>query len=89
MSHKDWRGVTSSIYPVLMSFGILCTFSAGYFVPDWRVLAALGAIPPTVFFICVLFMPESPYWLVEKGRNDEARQVLVWLRGKDCEEVSA
>jgi len=28
-------------------------------------------------------MPESPFYLVERGREDEARRALQWLRGKD------
>ena len=89
VSHKDWRGVTSSIYPVLMSFGILLTFVSASFIRDWRVLAALLTIPPTIFFVLVFFMPESPYWLVEQGQNERAKKVLIWLRGqgKECDKV--
>ena len=89
MSHKDWRGLTSSFYTVLLSSGILCTFATGYFIQDWRTIAAVLTIPPTVFFIFMLFRPDSPYWLVEQGQNEKAKEALVWLRGsgEDCDEV--
>ena len=36
-------------------------------------------------------MPDSPYWLVEKGRNDEAKRALALLRGHgpECQRVSS
>lgn len=42
----------------------------------WRgaILGELGA--PIVSSICLLFSPESPRWLAQKGRNEEAFQVI-------------
>ena len=31
--------------------------------------------------IAMFFMPESPYFLAEKGKMDEAKKSLIWLRG--------
>ena len=31
----------------------------------------------------MFFMPESPYYLLLRGREDDARKALQWLRGKD------
>ena len=72
-----------------MSFGILSTFAAAYFIRDWRTLAALAAIPPTFNFILILFVPDSPYWLVENGEEEKAKDALVWLRGagSECDRV--
>jgi len=33
--------------------------------------------------ITLIFMPESPFYLIERGREDEARRALQWLRGND------
>jgi hypothetical protein len=33
--------------------------------------------------IVMFFMPESPYYLVTKNRDDEAKKSLIWLRGTD------
>lgn len=37
---------------------------------------------PVLFLIMFVFMPETPYYLIMKGRNEEAKQSLRWLRRK-------
>ena len=45
-------------------------------------MLGLAAVPAVVQFIGFLFMPESPRWLVQKGRVDKALSVLQTIRGK-------
>lgn len=42
---------------------------------------AVGMIPAVLMFIGVLFIPESPRWLVMNGRQDRARAALAQLHG--------
>src|SRR4051812_27261577 len=49
----------------------------------WRIMFAVCALPAVALFIGMLRMPESPRWLVEKGRNDEALAVLKTVRSED------
>ncbi|MFT3660837.1 MAG: sugar porter family MFS transporter [Gordonia sp. (in: high G+C Gram-positive bacteria)] len=49
----------------------------------WRVMFAVCAVPAVFLFFGMLRMPESPRWLVEHGRLDEARAVLDTIRSKD------
>ncbi|WP_369046120.1 sugar porter family MFS transporter [Sinomonas sp. P10A9] len=49
----------------------------------WRIMFAICALPALALFFGMLRMPESPRWLVEKGRHDEALAVLRTVRTGD------
>ena len=49
----------------------------------WRVMFAVCALPAIALFIGMLRMPESPRWLIEKGREQEALAVLKTVRSED------
>ena len=46
----------------------------------WRLPLALQLVPALVLGVGILFMPFSPRWLVNKGRDEEAVQVLCRAR---------
>jgi MFS transporter, SP family, xylose:H+ symportor len=48
----------------------------------WRWMFAAVAAPSAIFFFCSLFVPESPRWLVRKGRKDRARRTLARVGGE-------
>nr|XP_043608409.1 monosaccharide-sensing protein 2-like [Erigeron canadensis] len=53
-------------------------------LPSWRVMLGVLSIPSLFYFVLtIFFLPESPRWLVSKGRMLEAKHVLQRLRGKD------
>ena len=49
----------------------------------WRIMFGVCAIPAIALFFGMLRMPESPRWLVEKGRDEEALAVLKTVRSED------
>ena len=49
----------------------------------WRIMFAICAIPAIALFFGMLRMPESPRWLLEKGRNADALAVLKTVRSED------
>ncbi|XP_068646871.1 monosaccharide-sensing protein 2-like [Aristolochia californica] len=52
--------------------------------PSWRLMLGVLSIPSILYFLLtVFFLPESPRWLVSKGRMAEAKKVLQRLRGRD------
>ncbi|KAL6217910.1 hypothetical protein ACLB2K_011127 [Fragaria x ananassa] len=52
--------------------------------PSWRLMLGVLSIPSLVYFaLTVFFLPESPRWLVSKGRMLEAKKVLQRLRSRE------
>nr|BAK00015.1 predicted protein [Hordeum vulgare subsp. vulgare] len=52
--------------------------------PDWRIMLGVLSVPSLFFFgLTVFYLPESPRWLVSKGRMAEAKKVLQRLRGRE------
>ncbi|KAJ4825266.1 Monosaccharide-sensing protein 2 [Turnera subulata] len=62
-----------------MIFGMSLTPS-----PSWRLMLGVLSIPSLLYFaLTVFYLPESPRWLVSKGKMLEAKQVLQRLRGRE------
>ena len=55
----------------------------GHIEGVWRIMFGICALPAIALFVGMLRMPESPRWLVEKGRDDEALAVLKTVRSED------
>jgi MFS transporter, SP family, arabinose:H+ symporter len=53
----------------------------------WRSMIGFGLIPSVLFWIGLVFIPESPRWLLLKGRRKEAEKVL--LHTNDGESAAA
>ncbi|CAA3032547.1 monosaccharide-sensing 2-like [Olea europaea subsp. europaea] len=52
--------------------------------PSWRLMLGVLSIPSIIYFVLtVFFLPESPRWLVSKGKMKEAKRVLQRLRGRE------
>lgn len=64
----------------MMKSGILLVYVIGRYA-EFRTLAYLNLIPALCFMCLVYWMPETPYYLLAKQRETEARRNLVWLRG--------
>lgn len=45
----------------------------------WRLMYATGAVIPVIVILSRRSLPESPYWLSEKGRYVEAEKVTNWM----------
>src|SRR6478752_3661139 len=49
----------------------------------WRIMFGICALPAVALFFGMMRMPESPRWLVEKGRDEDALAVLKQVRSED------
>ncbi|KAM4573972.1 proton myo-inositol cotransporter-like isoform 2-T2 [Odontesthes bonariensis] len=47
----------------------------------WRYMLGLSILPAVLQFFGFIILPESPRWLLQKGRSQDARQVLSRIRG--------
>jgi MFS transporter, SP family, major inositol transporter len=55
----------------------------GHVTGIWRIMFGVCALPAIALFFGMLRMPESPRWLVEKGRAEDALAVLKTVRSED------
>jgi MFS transporter, SP family, galactose:H+ symporter len=84
------RGAMISTYQLMITIGILVAFlsdTAFSYSGSWRWMLGIIAIPGALFLLGVLFLPDSPRWLLMRGRRQEGIDVLQRLRG-DSDVVS-
>ncbi|KAF8591277.1 hexose transporter [Ramaria rubella] len=53
---------------------------------SWRIPSALQALPSVLQVLLMWFVPESPRWLISKGREREARRILGYYHGNGNEQ---
>ena len=78
-----FRGGLVSLNQLAITLGILISYLVDYGLSgsgNWRLMFGLAAVPAVLLFAGILTQRESPYWLIERGRDDEARSVLARLR---------
>lgn len=73
------RGALSTMFAGLLWAGTLFEFTIGPVV-SYNTLLCLSFVVPMLFLATFGFMPESPYFLLMRRRNEEARKSLEWLR---------
>uniref|UniRef100_A0A0D3GSU4 Major facilitator superfamily (MFS) profile domain-containing protein n=1 Tax=Oryza barthii TaxID=65489 RepID=A0A0D3GSU4_9ORYZ len=82
ISPASSRGFLTSFPEVSINLGILLGYVSNYAFArlplslGWRVMLGVGAAPSVLLALMVLGMPESPRWLVMKGRLADAKAVL-------------
>ncbi|CAG7817079.1 unnamed protein product [Allacma fusca] len=79
------RGTLGSAFMIMIIFGTICTYGVGAIV-SWKWMSLFNAFFPAILLVCLLFIPESPIFAIMKGRIDEARETLKWLRKAESDE---
>ena len=83
ISPPTYRGALVSLNQLLITIGIVCS----YLVDDifahtdhtWRYMFLTGAVPAVILVTGMLFLPETPHWLMTRGREQRAFAILSRL----------
>jgi putative MFS transporter len=86
-SKRGWvGGLVTSCLPLGLTLGaILGRFLAPYI--GWRGLFVVGLLPALLTLLIRAWVPESPRWLLQRGRIKEARDSLAWTLQVDPETI--
>ncbi|KAK3320920.1 general substrate transporter [Cercophora scortea] len=83
------RGRLVTMNIVFITLGQVVAYIVGWLfgaygseTTGWRWMVGLGAVPAAVQTVIVVFMPESPRWLVKAGRSAAARDVIARVSGQ-------
>jgi len=87
------RGRLVAVNQLNVVSGILLAFLSNYAIGRalsediaWRWMLGVEAFPAALFFALIFLIPESPRWLVKRGRNEDARAVLAQVSEGDVQQ---
>lgn len=74
--------MVSSVFRAPVCSGYVTGFLCETLIPGlslkWRVMLGIGIVPPVVIIVCLGFLPESPRWLIARGRMREGYEVSAF-----------
>lgn len=98
-----FRGAMSSLQQIAIISGLFFSFLSNYLIakeaggsalnnlawniPAWRWMFWVQVAPALLFFVALLFIPESPRFLISAGKKTRASEVLGKLFGREAAEV--
>ncbi len=77
------RGMLVSLNQLAITIGIVFAYLINYYFSAqgrWSWMLGLGVVPATILLVGTVFLPESPRWMVLKGREHKARAILQRIR---------
>jgi len=80
------RGAISSLNQLMIVTGILVAYIVNAILAssqNWRLMLGLAAVPAVALLVGMIFMPETPRYLVHSGDEEEAKDVLEDLPGDE------
>lgn len=83
MSPAKMRGSLVSLNQLAITIGIVASYLVDFALSGagaWRYMLGLAAIPATILVLGMMFVPDSPRWLIRQDRLDEAKTVLERIR---------
>jgi sugar porter (SP) family MFS transporter len=80
------RGSLVSLNQLMIVIGISISFFSNYFLlslgaDSWRWMLGVQTVPAALYFLLLILVPESPRWLLGKGRQERALAALTAVHG--------
>lgn len=89
ISPFSWRGRFVAFFQFNIVLGIVLAYFTNYWIAgvphDWQWMILAEAAPALLFCVLLFTIPESPRWLVKKGRADEAKAIFERTGEPDVE----
>ncbi|TFY58091.1 hypothetical protein EVG20_g8291 [Dentipellis fragilis] len=92
IAYPSQRGQATSMYNTLWYFGSIVaawTTFGTFTIPSswaWRIPSLLQGLPSLIQIFLIWFVPESPRWLVRKGRETQALRTLAYYHANGNEQ---
>ncbi|MFC1437954.1 sugar porter family MFS transporter [Streptacidiphilus sp. N1-10] len=86
------RGAMGALNQIFIVSGILIAFLVSYWLQPhhlWRWMFAGAIVPAAILIIGLTLLPETPRWLLNTGKEDEARAVLASTHGREGDDIDA
>ncbi len=83
VSPDRMRGRLVTLNQLAITVGIVVSYLVGYALAasrNWRMMFALAVVPAIILGIGMIFMPESPRWLLSRNQTDKAEAALKKIR---------
>lgn len=83
MAPTHYRGAMVLLNAITITGGEAIAFLIDYFLTPssaWREMFAAGLIPAILLFMGMLFLPDTPRWLLLKGATERAQKILLRIR---------
>jgi len=88
------RGKLVTYYQMAVVIGFFVVFLVTYFIGDkltesdnlsfgWRYMFWSELVPAVLFFLLLFKVPRSPRWLMIKGKEEEAKNILTRIHGEE------
>ncbi|OAX80987.1 hypothetical protein ACJ72_04675 [Emergomyces africanus] len=85
LSPPDIRGRLVTILSLFVTGGQVVAYTIGWLLSTthagWRWMVGLGAVPAIIQLSILVFLPETPRWLVRASKQPEARRVIHKIYG--------
>ncbi|BES88423.1 Organic cation transporter [Nesidiocoris tenuis] len=75
----NYRSFVTVMTCLFYTLGLMLLAVVTYLVRDWRLLAFVTSLPFILYYVYWWFLPESPRWLLAKGRFEESLKILEHL----------